>query len=195
MQFSSIGFRTKTAKAVAIALKSDQAGLAYVARWNVSLYDPSVPATGQPYHEVMELPWENARSAVRRLEEQIERVAREAIASLIEELRRQDLVVNRVGIVGSPDRPLEKIGNTHIRAHAAEGILFRRVLEVAAAHHGLSWKTYSDRTFNQFAASEFATCSQLVKPTLDAIGRAAGRPWRTDERSAATAAWLTLKNS
>jgi hypothetical protein len=81
MQVSSIGFRTKTAKAVAIALKSDKDGPAYVARWNVSLYDPSVPATGQPYHEVMELPWENVRSVVRRLEERIERVATEAIAS------------------------------------------------------------------------------------------------------------------
>lgn len=68
----------------------------FVWRGEVSLVDA---ATGEPYHEVMELPW------------------------------------NEACVVGSAPRSLDRIGNQHIRAHAAEGILFRRVLEVASEHN------------------------------------------------------------
>jgi hypothetical protein len=78
-----------------------------------------------------------------------------------------------IGIVGAPDRALEAIASPHIRAHAAEGVLFRRVLERAAEKQQVVWAAYSDRELEEF-------------------GRAVGRPWRADEKAAATSAWLAL---
>ena len=186
---ATIGLRTKTAKAIAVAL-SGRTAPEFVQRWNLELYDRDVPETGQPHHEVMELPWAEAQVAVRRYEERIENVTTERLRSLLEELRSRAVDVRAIGIVGSPDRSLEKIGNHHIRAHAAEGILFRRAVEIAATRCKLRWWHFSDRGFEDLAVNELERTSREVKTVMRAIGRSAGRPWRADERAAATAAWI-----
>ena len=192
MHIASIGFRAKTGRAIAVALTGGNSGPTYLARWDVCLYDPLLPATGQPHHEVMELPWLEAQSAVRPLESRIENVAIKALSALLSELGSKGCSVSSVGVVGSPDRNLDRIGNPHIRAHAAEGILFRRVLEVAAAAHNLKWRSFSDRDFEERAFSELGRKPQEMKLALTRIGHSAGKQWRADERTAATAAWLTL---
>ena len=192
MKIASIGFRAKTERAVAVALTSSNSVPKYLNRWEVSLSDPLVPATGQPHHEVMELPWVEAQSAVRPFESRIESIAVEVLAALLSELGSSGYSVGGIGVVGSTDRKLERIGNPHIRAHAAEGMLFRRVLEVAATSHKLRWRSFSDRDLDDVAGSEIGRNLQEIQQTLSTIGRSAGRPWRADERAAATAAWLTL---
>jgi hypothetical protein len=140
----------------------------------------------------MEVPWDEAQRAVVSLEKRIETIASEKLAKVLHEIGSIGCRVQRVGVVGSPDRPLERIGNRHMRAHAAEGILFRRVLEIAATRHSLQWRNFSDRDFQRQAASELGKSSSQVDQMMVAIGHSAGRPWRADERAAATAAWLVL---
>ena len=195
MDVVTIGFRAKTARAIAVALASGRFTPTYVGRWNVSLCDPLFPATGQPHHEVMELPWIDAQSAVRPLESRIESVAIETLAVLLSELESKGCRVGAVGVIGSPDRNLQRIGNSHIRAHAAEGILFRRVLEVAATKHKLPWRSFSDRDFEKMAVLELRRKPREIKVALATIGHSAGKPWRADERAAATAAWLVLQRA
>src|SRR5262249_10495751 len=130
MQTISIGFRARTGKAVAIALARYETEPSFLGRWEVSLVDPKYPATAQQHHEVMELPWPEARTAVQPIETRVENVAIEALSTLLGELKSSGCRIRGIGVVGSPDRDLERIGNRHMRAHAAEGILFRRVLEV-----------------------------------------------------------------
>src|SRR5215831_17319570 len=108
MEIVSIGFRAKTAKAIAVALAGQSSSPAYIGRWNVCLFDPLFPATGQPHHGVMELPWADAKSAVQPLERRIENVAIQTMASLIRDLEQKGCRVNAVGVVGSPDRDLER---------------------------------------------------------------------------------------
>jgi len=191
MNIAGIGLRTKTAKAIAIAL-TDRSPPEFVQRWDLELYDRDLPETGQPHHEVMELPWPEAQLAVRQYEDRIAEVTTERLRALIEELRSRALRVRAIGVVGSPDRNLQKIGNRHIRAHAAEGALFRRAVEIAAARCNLLCRSFSDRGFDEFAMRELHCKPQKVKTVMGAIGRSAGRPWRADERAAATAAWLVL---
>jgi hypothetical protein len=192
MDIASIGFRSKTARAIAIAVGGSKSAPRYLARWEIALHDPLVSGTAQPHHQVMELAWSDALSAVRQLEMQIAAVATERLAGLLEDLRSRGQDVRSIAVVGSPDRDLEKIGNRHMRAHAGEGILFRRVLETAATEHRIKWASFSDREFEMFAVSRLGRTPQDIQKTLAMIGQAAGRPWRADERAAATAAWLTL---
>jgi len=192
MHIVSIGFRAKTGRTIAVALTRGDSAPAYIGRWNVSLCDPLLPATAQPHHEVMELPWIEAQSAVRPIEARIENVAISALSALLSELDSKGCSVTSIGVVGSPDRNLERIGNPHIRAHAAEGILFRRVLEVAATTHKLRWRGFPDKDFEKLAVSELGRTPQQIKLALATMGHSAGAPWRVDERAAATAAWLTL---
>jgi hypothetical protein len=171
-----IGFRAKTGKAIAVVLDDDAQ---FVWRGEVSLVDPRMPATAEPYHEVMELPWSDAQVAVQRSVKAIERVAANAIAELAVQYD-----IGAIGVVGAPDKKLEKLGNFHIRAHAAEGVLFRHVLEVGAERNGLPCVTLNEKAMPDFR----------LDGMLKAMGKKAGAPWRADERAAATAAWAALRS-
>jgi hypothetical protein len=168
-----LGLRAKSGRAIAVVLSRKGE---FIARREISLVDPKIKGSAQPYHVVMEMPWADATVAVRELIVAVERVATKAIRALAREFD-----VRAVGIVGAPERQLEKIGSPHIRAHAAEGVLFRHVLEVAAKANNLRHRAFPEKTL----PSDFA--SQLKD-----LGRAAGSPWRADEKMAATAALLML---
>ena len=66
----AVGFRAKTGRAIAVAL-ADGAQPKFVSRQEISLVDPRMPETAQPYHEVMELPWDEAERKASRFERAI----------------------------------------------------------------------------------------------------------------------------
>ncbi len=192
---ATIGLRAKTGRAIAVALSEPFDSPRVIKRVELTLNDSADPATYQPYHEVMELPWEKAQVAVKKSARKIEKLATEALARLVKELRAAGFQVSGVGIVGAGNRDLEKIGSTHIRAHAAEGVLFRSVLEAAAVANGLSNQRFDERTLDQAAELGLKRTSARLKAQLAEMGRAAGSPWRADEKAAAIAAWLVLTAS
>jgi hypothetical protein len=191
MNTAAIGLKPKTGRAYAVVLCGPLNVPQLVKRSELILTDPRVPESFQPYHEVMELPWNESEEKVRPFVRAIENVATNALAELIHELRGQGLAVVGVGIVGSADRDLSKIGNYHIRAHAAEGLLFRQVLESAAETNKLPHRTFVEKNLQTYASELGCTVEQLNNH-LKLIGHAAGPPWRTDQRLAATAAWIAL---
>src|SRR6266436_356312 len=188
----AIGLRAKTARAIAVVLGGASDAPLVLKKFEMKLADPKVPATAQPYHEVMDLPWEESEKAVRKSARAIEAIARKALAQLIKELQTAGMKVSGVGIVGAKDKDLARIGNFHTRAHAAEGVLFRRVLDLAADANGLSRRTFPDRDFEEVTKIELGAQSATLKRKLDELGRTLSPPWRTDEKQAATAAWLVL---
>jgi hypothetical protein len=97
-----------------------------------------------------------------------------------------------VGIVGAADRDLARIGNFHIRAHAAEGVLFRQVLNLAADANGLKWRLIPDKDFERATKSELASKASRLTRQINELGRTVPAPWRADEKQAAMAAWLVL---
>jgi hypothetical protein len=190
MKNVSLGLRAKTGKAIAVAICAGKNGPEFVGRWNVLLHDPAVPETGMPHHYVMELPWAEAQRAVKPYEKKIERLAAATLTAIAGDLKRSGYQMTSVGVVGSPERDLSKIGNFHIRAHGAEGILFRRVIELAAEKKKLRWRGFSDREFLPAAAAELRIPEERLNDALSDLGKAAGRPWRKEERLAAAAAWI-----
>lgn len=190
--FVTIGLRSKTGRAIAVVVAADGGSLRVFRKFEIKLTDPKIPATAQPYHAVMDLTWLESQQAVRPSVRAIEAVARKALAKVIKELQAEGQIVRGAGVIGSPDRDLARIGNYHIRAHAAEGILFRRVLELAAEANGLAVRAFSDQALAKAAAAELATSPAELKQKLSDLGRALDPPWRTDEKQAALAAWLML---
>lgn len=188
----TIGLRAKTARAIAVVLGGRLDAPQVLKRVELKLADPAFPETSQPYHEVLDLPWEKAQAAVRKIASRIEKLASKEIARLVREAQAEGAIVCGVGIVGAGDRNLEKIGSTHIRAHAAEGVLFRQVLEVGAAANALPNRRFDERTLDDAAVSELKLPIAKIKAHVAEMGRAAGSPWRADEKAAATAAWLAL---
>src|SRR5881394_3971395 len=180
--FVAVGLRAKTGRAIAVVVGGSPESPVVLGKSELKLIDPKVPATAQPYHAVMELRWEESQKAVRPSVNAIERVARTALASLVKELQANGSKVRGVGIIGSKDRDLARIGNYHIRAHAAEGLLFRRVLELAAERNGLPTRTFADGELETIASSELNVARAAIKQTLKDLGRSLDPPWRTDEK-------------
>ena len=191
---AAIGLKAKTGRAIAVVLSGPVNAPQLVSRFELSLTDPNMPATFQPYHEVMEQPWEESLKKVKPYVRAIERVVVKALKEIIHNLKAQGLSVVGVGVVGSPNRELSRIGNYHIRAHAAEGMLFRQVLEQAAQSNKLPCRTLSEKTVGAQATVELRLTLEQLNSQLKSIGQSAGAPWRTDQRTAATAAWLMLDN-
>ena len=189
---AAIGLKAKTGRAVAVVLSGSVNAPQLVSRTELSLTDPRMPATFQPYHEVMELPWDESLKKVKPFVRAIEKVSTKALAILIHELKGQGLTVIGVAVVGSQNRDLYKIGNYHIRAHAAEGMLFRQVLEHAAQSNKVPHRTFQEKTLGIQATTELRVTVAQLNSRLKSIGQSAGAPWRTDQRTAATAAWLML---
>lgn len=189
----TIGLRAKTGRAIAVVMGGSRAAPFVLSKTEIKLTDPKIPETFQPYHEVMDLPWEQGQRAVRTFTRPIEVVARKVLAKMIKELQTAGLNVKGVATVGSKDRDLARIGNYHIRAHAAEGILFRRVLELGAEAYGLRTRSFSDRELEKIAASELELSAAAIKQALGSLGQSLDPPWRADEKQAAVAAWLMLK--
>jgi hypothetical protein len=187
----AIGLRAKTGRAIAVVLGGSPDAPAVLAKTEIKLIDPKIPETAQPYHVVMELPWEESQRAVQKFARAIERVARKAVADLVKQNRSSGTICG-VGIVGAPDRDLSRIGNFHIRAHAAEGVLFRKVLNLAAESNGLKWRIFPDKEFEPSVAAELGSKAARVRKQISELGRIVPAPWRTDEKQAATAAWLVL---
>ena len=190
-----IGLRAKTGRAIAVVLGGSIEAPVVLLKTEIKLVDPKVPGTAQPYHEVMDLSWEESQREVRRYAAAIERTAQKALAKLIEEQTSNRRKVVGAGIVGAPDRDLARIGNPHIRAHAAEGVLFRQVLDLAAQANGLKWEAFSDRKFDETIAARLGAKHLRVKQSLSDLGRSVLPPWRADEKQAAMAAWLVLSGS
>lgn len=189
---ATIGLRAKTGRAIAVALTGSSDSPYVIRRFEFSVVDPAVPATFQPYHEVLDLPWAQAQTAARKLAKNIEQAATRALRSLVKELQAEGFNVSAVGVVGAGERNLDKIGSTHIRAHAAEGVLFRQVLEVAAEANALTNRRFDERNIDHIVEQELKIPLVKVTAHLAAMGRAVGSPWRADEKAAATAAWIML---
>jgi hypothetical protein len=134
----------------------------------------------------MEMPWSESVIAIEKPIAAIEKIAAASLRTLIDSVQAQGMRVAYVGIVGPADRKLERIGSPHIRAHAAEGVLYRAVMETAARVNACKSRSFVD------PARVLGRSDRDIKKFLGEIGKIAGSPWRADEKSAALAAWAVL---
>jgi hypothetical protein len=193
----ALGFRIKSGRAIAVAVAGSSAAPAVLLRCQVELCDPGVAATRQPYHDGFGTAQEDPQ-VIARLTGIIERCANRSIATLIHDVSNATPQPGgRPGglraalVVGSVIDPAA-VGNPHIRAHANEGRLFRTVVERALAAHGIESTAIVAGQLAARAALALKRTDEEIKRVISDFGRTIGGPWRADEKSAATAAWLTL---
>jgi hypothetical protein len=192
---ASVGLLVKTGRAVAIALVGPAKSPRVIERRELLLSSERTPATVGPYHAVMELPWSEAIVAVQSAIRAIEHLAAESLCQFVADIAAGGARVQAVGIVGSIGQDPSRIGNPHIRAHAAEGQLFREVLETAASRAGLPHISFSSRDVLTAVAPILAISADRLKEKLQELGKGIVRPWRSEERFATCAAWAALASA
>lgn len=187
----ALGFRVKSGRAVAVALGGPPASPVGLARVVVALSDPDVEQTRQPYHDGFGTAQED-RATIARLTSIVERCARRSIDELLADNRLEGRSCVGAGlVVGSLIDPAA-VGNPHIRAHANEGKLFRTVLEQALRAHEVECAIFVEKQLPARAAETLRRSEKDVKTAVAGIGRALGGVWRTEEKAAATAAWMAM---
>ena len=186
----SIGFRVKSGYAIAVALGGSAQSPAAVSRHIVQLCDPAVKETRQPYHSDFGEAEEDERAIARRVEI-IERAAAQSVDTLIDAVGLPARARAAL-VVGSVIDPAT-VGNQHIRAHANEGRLFRTVLEDALTRRGVRCSVTVEKQVAAAARETLGQSDAQIKRVLSAFGRTLGSPWRSEEKAAAIAAWMSLR--
>ncbi len=158
----------------------------------VTLSDPGVPGSVQPYHAALvQHRLQNLRAAA-RLVAVVERVTGEAVDTLLDEYRALGFRPRAATlVVGSLIDPAT-IANQHMRAHALEGQLFRTVLAGALQKAGVSASAILERSVYDHGAATLARSAEALKLDVQALGGGHRGPWRADEKLAALAAWTTI---
>jgi len=190
----ALGFRVKSGYAVAVAVRGPASAPTFVARRIVELCDPGVAQTRQPYHAALHAHEQDSHALGRRIAI-VKRCATQSIAALLntDVFAGADCGAAAL-VVGSVIDPAT-VANPHIRAHASEGALFRDVLRDALRARGLRCELFVEKQLAASATAGLHRGESAIKRVVAQFGKAAGAPWRAEEKAASTAAWLMLPAS
>ena len=190
-QRAALGLRVKSGWAMVVLLSGPTRAPKVLDRRRIELSDPARPRTRQPYHAGFGTA-QTSRAVITRLVRTIERRARRSLKDLLREYARAGVRPRAAGIVvGSVIDPA-RIGNPHIRAHALEGALFRRVaVDGLRALRIGSLVMLEREVYGSAARAARVTERQMKGLTAELAGQVRGR-WRAEEKTAAAAACLAL---
>ena len=188
----ALGFRVKSGWALAIALTGDRDHPRVRSRSTVALADPSVPESSHPYHPALDAPGPRGRAIVSRLVAVVEDHTARSVAEFLESCGQEGWKLRGAGLVVGSEADPGTITNDHIRAHAEEGRLFRRVLEEALARAGLAVTVTIEKKLYAAAASHLNRTEGQLRKDVTVLGRTLGGPWRVEEKTASIAAWMVL---
>jgi hypothetical protein len=174
-----IGVTARTGAAVAIALSGSATAPVFVARRELELVPPGLDA--QPYHAAADMDLTAAGELIAAVESAAEQAAAAGLRAVatapgLGAVRAVAVVVKAVSVPSD----LAGILRSHAWMHAAEGVLYREAVLAGAARCG--WTAHG---VEQSALPD-------AEQAINAIGLAAGRPWRRPEKDAARAALAVL---
>lgn len=191
MNEAALGFRVKSGWAM-VVLVSASSPPKVIDRRRVDLSDPAVPDSAQPFHAGLDLPKAAAAKAVARLVRCVERSSKRAIAELIKDYQAGGHRIVGAGIVVGSTVDPQTIGNDHIRAHAAEGRLFRVVIENALKLSRLKSSVTREKDSRDEGRKMLGISEGRLRTELAKMGKAVEGSWRAEEKSATLAALMTL---
>jgi hypothetical protein len=190
----ALGVRIKSGWAALVLMGGTRSAPVVLDTRRVELADPATPASTQPHHAGAGTPQTDAR-VLRRLVTLIERCAHANVAALLEEYRAAGWFPGVGVVVGTSATDPDTITNPHIRIHALEGHLFRRVAGEALAGAGLRIRSVLERELVSAAPAQLGYPPAQVTKQLAKLRPPAAGPWRHEQKMAALAAWLQLSSA
>lgn len=185
------GFKAHSGWAVLVVIGASGDGFHVIDRRRIELVDPAdIDWAKQPYHAAEDLPPAKARQLVQRAISSAHRIAARELRAFVKRSREAGHEIDGCAVlVGSPmpDWTIEQILSVHVRMHKAEGVLFPAALAGAVEGCDLNLVTIPERDLP--ARVDAATMKKLPE-----LGKSAGPPWGKDQKNAALAAMLLLKN-
>ena len=193
MRLAALGFRAHSGWAVLIEVGGTADAVELVERQRVELVKGSTPR--QPYHAAEETELRQAEKIIRECTNEAKALAEKAVSVALKQAEQRGFRVVAGGIVSTSARPLPDLPtilSSHPLLHTAEGELFRSVLSLACEHHGLPVIRIKEQALYSTASAQLGISPEKIQNRLSELGRAAGPPWRQDEKLAALIAWVAL---
>lgn len=191
----AIGFKPRTGRAAMVIVGGDAAAPVFIESREVALLPPDAFA---PYHVAAELPPAKRQASVDRDIAAARSLAEEAMRDAMRRCKAAGHDTVGCGVLvgrGMPQWTTEEIIAVHVRMHMAEGEMFRDILVDGARALKLDPVTLPDKAALEAAAKELKMKPAQLGSMLDALGKAAGPPWRKEQREAAAAALVALAGS
>ncbi|MBZ5726420.1 MAG: hypothetical protein LAP87_15645 [Acidobacteriia bacterium] len=166
-----------------------------ILRRRLELADPGVRGSVQPYHAAAEMSPGEGSAFLERCAAASNALAERTVREAVAELGRQGYRALASCILlasGRPLPPLAAILAAHPLIHTAEGVFFREALHQASERCGLLVTAFRERDLPSQAAAALRIPADELLRRASALGKAAGPPWRQDEKLSALAAWLAL---
>ena len=192
---AAVGFRCHSGWAAAIALAGTAGAPEVVGRFRLTLADPAVPGSKQPFHAAEGMPFPEARRYIDRCTRRTAALARRELRSLFGELSKTGHRVVVGGLLRAAGRKLPDLATilrSHALIHAAEGEFFRDALARAAAEHRVPIVSVAERSAFREASDALHRPEVEVRRFVSETGRPLGPPWTQDQKLAALAAWMGL---
>jgi hypothetical protein len=189
MKRNAIGFFVKCGKAIAVLLSLSKEPQ-IIDRRTISLVDPSIPDSIQPFHVFETRSGPDAEQWVERLKKIVTIASATSIKTLLKDYRKLGYVPDRaVVVVGSTIDP-SKIHNEHIRWHALEGQLFRTSVEKAILAQKLKCSILISGDVYKTSSEILHKKEEDLKKIVKELGKPMGS-WRSEEKIASMAAWIS----
>ena len=185
-------FRMHSGWGALVVISGSSASPELVERRRITIIDPAVIGTKQPYHFAESLSLPEAENHLRKCADASEDLALKAIRQTQRILHENGYdVVATAMLLASPRAlpPLANILRAHPLIHSAEGEFFRKAVQQACQRSGLPCTGFRESELDQQAKSEFGRNTQRK---IEELGRLAGPPWTQDYKRAALAAWILL---
>lgn len=191
---AAVGLRVKSGYATLVLLAGSASEPRVADRRRIELSDPARPESRQPFHATFGTARTDRRS-LDRLIHVVERCTHRSVADAIHEYQAKRYLPLAAGLVVGSDIDPATIANPHIRAHASEGRLFRRVATEALEGAGLTCSAWIERRLYADAAERLGRTETEVKRVVAELGRGIAGGWRADDKAAALAALLALSGA
>jgi predicted Zn-ribbon and HTH transcriptional regulator len=175
-----VGIVARTGSAVAVAVTGSPRRPEFAGRWPIDLVPDDLPR--QPYHAAADAEPSDAEEIVHRVERAATAAAEEALREVASTVR-----VATVALLVRPTAPapatVAQVVRSHVAMHAAEGELYRDALMSAAELLGVPVQAVRPDALPEASMQ------------VQALGVAAGRPWRREEKDAARCALAAMTGS
>jgi len=195
---AAIGFRVHSGWAALVAVTGPFKTLNVIDRRHITLADPSIKGSVQPYHAAEPMQYVDAERLIQRCIDSSRTLAYLELRKALDDLHRKGYRATACGLLLASGRPLPDLAATlasHALIHTAEGELFRDAVAYAAGRCEIPILKLRERELLDHGAARFGISAAALPHRLTEIGRALGTPWRQDEKYAALVAALALNDA
>jgi hypothetical protein len=196
MKQAAVGFRVHSGWSAMVAVCLEKGAPVVVHRQRLHLVETFSYRFRQPYHTAEKTPLAEGREFISCVQAEARDLAYRAIRGLQTELKERacELTCGALLLASGRQLPeLEKILASHAMIHTADGELFRESLVHASKRCGLAVLYIKDRDLLEQASNAFRLPRPRLLQRATEMGRPLGPPWSQDEKFAALAAWLALR--